>query len=276
VTVTVARDMPDMVWGDVDRLTQIFVYFAEYVIGSARSAEVEVAFGHEDEHLVGRIAFADVDAVPGWKLDLLMGLSGDMRRPFASDALGPLIARGLLGTVRGLLTLAEDAAGRRVVRVAVPARRVAFEKIRIHLETRSAALETLYRVALRSDRVEFLPARRRRSRRCRSLRQHVDRRLDPDPKPAGALPGGAVRLDRPAGKPGLLRRDRRRTQRHGPAAGERARPSRLLTSPGSATTRSPLYPLEAGAVLRFAICTASCIVLERGRRLSTSGLSSRG
>jgi signal transduction histidine kinase len=158
VTVTVARDMPDMVWGDVDRLTQIFVYFAEYVIGSARSAEVEVAFGHEDEHLVGRIAFADGDAVPGWKLDLLMGLSGDTRRPFASDALGPLIARGLLGTVRGLLTLAEDAAGRRVVRVAVPARRVAFKKIRIHLETRSAALETLYQVALRSDRVEFLPA----------------------------------------------------------------------------------------------------------------------
>jgi signal transduction histidine kinase len=156
VTVTVGRDMPDMVWGDMDRMTQIFVYLAEYVIGSGRSTEVEVAFSHEDEHLVGRIAFADGDAVPGWKLDLLMGLSGDMRRPFASDALAPLIARGLLGTVRGLLALAEDEAGRRVIRVAVPARRVAFEKIRIHLETRSAALETLYRVALKSDRVDFL------------------------------------------------------------------------------------------------------------------------
>jgi signal transduction histidine kinase len=156
VTVTVAPDMPDMVWGDMDRLAQIFVHLSEYVLGSVPSPQLEVAFSHEDEHLVGRIAFTPDDAFAGWKLDLLMDLGGDARGAFASEALGPLIARGLLKSVRGLLSLAEDDAGRRLIRVAVPARKVVFETIRVHLETRSAALETLYRVALQNDRVAFL------------------------------------------------------------------------------------------------------------------------
>ena len=55
-----------------------------------------------------------------------------------------------------MLTLYADADGRRAIRVAVPSRRVAFEKIRVHLETRSTALAAIYKAALRSDRVIFV------------------------------------------------------------------------------------------------------------------------
>jgi hypothetical protein len=42
-----------------------------------------------------------------------------------------------------------------VIRVTLPAEPVESERIRVHLETRSSALATIYQAALRSDRVVF-------------------------------------------------------------------------------------------------------------------------
>ena len=57
---------------------------------------------------------------------------------------------------QGLLTLLEEPSGRRVIRVSVPAEPVKLDQIRVHLETRSAALAAIYQAALRSDRVVFV------------------------------------------------------------------------------------------------------------------------
>lgn len=152
--VVVEDGVPDMLWGDSDRLAQIFVYLAEYVLDPECGVEVAVRFSHDGQHLIGAIEFADPQERLAWKLDLLTGLGDEARRTFASDALGPLIARGLLRAARGLLTL-EGENGRWVIRVTIPARKVVFDKIVVRIETRSAALATLYRAALKSDRVGF-------------------------------------------------------------------------------------------------------------------------
>ena len=43
-----------------------------------------------------------------------------------------------------------------MIRVSVPAEPVKLDQIRVHLETRSAALAAIYQAALRSDRVVFV------------------------------------------------------------------------------------------------------------------------
>jgi signal transduction histidine kinase len=154
--VTVDPSVPDMVWGDPDRLAQIFIYLADYLLPATPRETVSLDFGYERDSLVGTITMADSPERPRWRLDILTGLSSESSRTFASDALAPLIALGLLRAAGGLLSLPEPSDGRRVVRVTVPARPVAFERIRVHVETRSAALETLYRGALKSDRVQFV------------------------------------------------------------------------------------------------------------------------
>jgi hypothetical protein len=85
-----------------------------------------------------------------------MGLSEIAPDQVTAEALRPLIARGLISACNGVLTLVEGADGRPTIRVAIPSEAVRFEQIRVHLETRSAALATIYQAALRSDRVAFV------------------------------------------------------------------------------------------------------------------------
>jgi hypothetical protein len=76
----------------------------------------------------------------------------------SSDALRPLIARGLIAAANGLLVLVDGSDGRRVIRVTIPAPAVRRERVRVRLDTRSAALAAIYQAALRSDRLAFVAA----------------------------------------------------------------------------------------------------------------------
>ena len=69
-----------------------------------------------------------------------MGLSEIAPDQVTAEALRPLIARGLISACGGVLTLVEGRRRPPTIRVAVPSEAVRFEQIRVHLETRSAAL----------------------------------------------------------------------------------------------------------------------------------------
>jgi signal transduction histidine kinase len=155
VEVRVQPGTPERLHGDADRLRQIFVHLTEYVLEGRQSGGVEVVFGYDGGALVGEICCVVVGTEMDWRLDLLMGLSEIAPDQVSADALRPLIARGLISVNRGVLTLADNAQGRRAIRVSVPCESVRMEHINVHLETRSSALAAIYKAALRSDRVIF-------------------------------------------------------------------------------------------------------------------------
>ena len=153
--------------GDLDRLRQVFVHLALYVLeGRDPATRRRSRFGHDGANLIGEIArrVARRDAID-WKLDLLMGLSEIAPDQVTAEALRPLIARGLISACE---RRPDAGRGRRrpARRSASPSRRepVRFEQIRVHLETRSAALATIYQAALRSERVAFVAAGELRAR----------------------------------------------------------------------------------------------------------------
>ena len=154
--VEVAAGTPERVYGDLDRLRQVFLHLAVYMIEGRDPAGTLIRFEHRDGALVGEISFPDDDGEIDWRLDLLMGLSEVAPDQVASEALRPLIARALLAATQGMILLAEVPDGRRVIRVSVPARPERLERLRVHLETRSEALATIYRAALKSERVVFV------------------------------------------------------------------------------------------------------------------------
>ena len=157
VAVQIAPGTPELVYGDLERFGQIFVYLGEYVLESGDTGAVRLSIAYKDQEIIGEIAFGSEAGAMEWKFELLMGLSEIAPDQVATEALRPLIARGLISAAKGVLGLVDDGAGRRAIRVALPAARVEFEQIRVHLETRSAALAAIYQAALRSDRVIFLP-----------------------------------------------------------------------------------------------------------------------
>ena len=147
---------PEIVYGDLERLRHVFVHLTEYVLEGSEPEAVDIEFAFEVGRLVGQIGFCGGDAAIDWKLDLLMGLNKIAPDQVSSEALRPLIARGLIAAAKGVLTLADTADGRPVIRVSLPAMSVHYERIRVRLETRSTALAAIYQVALRSDRISFV------------------------------------------------------------------------------------------------------------------------
>ncbi len=156
VVVRSRHGSPIVVSGDFERFRSIFVNLVEYVLENSQPDGVEIMFSHEREHLIGEISFSAGDAAIDWKFDLLTGLNESEPEQVSSDALRPLIARGLITAARGVLSLIDGSGGRRGIRVALPAPAVRFERIRVRLETRSAALAAIYQAALRSDRIVFV------------------------------------------------------------------------------------------------------------------------
>ncbi len=157
VRVTVREGTPELVYGDIERFRQVFVYLGDYLLQPDDRTDVDLELSHDGDNLVGQILAGGEETGIGWKLDLITGMNEKGHEPFSTDALGLLIGRGLIASATGVLTLAQDADGRRIVRVSLPAPQVEFERIRVHLETRSDALAAIYRAALRSDRVAFTP-----------------------------------------------------------------------------------------------------------------------
>lgn len=153
--VTIRPGTPEMVQGDVDRLRQIFVHLSEYVLEACGPAGVALEFAFDGHDLIGEISFCAEGAAIDWKLRLLMGLSDIAADQVSGEALRPLIARGLIAASRGILSLVDEDGGRRAIRVSIPSEPIRLERIRVHMETRSTALATIYQAALRSDRIVF-------------------------------------------------------------------------------------------------------------------------
>ncbi len=149
---------PEMVHGDVERLRHVFVHLTEYVLDGSEPDSVDIVFACEAGQLVGDMTFAGGDAAIDWKLELLTGLNEFPPDQVSSEALRPLIARGLIAAAKGVLTLSEAPDGRPGVRVAIPAAPLSYERIRVRLETRSTALAAIYKVALRSERITIVGA----------------------------------------------------------------------------------------------------------------------
>jgi hypothetical protein len=154
----VAAGTPERVHGDHDRLRQAFVHLTLYLLEGREAVAAAIGFDHDGANLVGEIAVEVESETIDWRLDLLMGLSEIAPDQVTAEALRPLIARGLISACRGVLTLAGTPGAPRKIRVTIPAAPLRLEQIRVRLETRSAALATIYQAALRSDRVAFVPA----------------------------------------------------------------------------------------------------------------------
>lgn len=156
VDVSVGPGTPERVVGDMDRLRQIFVHLVTFLLEGRPSEQASLRFSYAGGMFCGEISL-DAPAGPmDWKLDLLTGLNDFRPDQVAAEALRPLIARGLISASGGVLSLPEQSDGRRVVRVSVGCDAPRLEEIRVLLETRSAALATIYQAALKSDRVVFV------------------------------------------------------------------------------------------------------------------------
>ena len=247
-TVAVLPGTPERMHGDLDRLRQVFVHLALYMLEGRDAGEAARPLRprRQQPRRRDRRRRRPASAID-WKLDLLMGLSeiapgpGDRGGAAAADRPRPDL---------GLRRRPDPGRGRDGSRgrsaSTIPAEPVRFEQIRVHLETRSAALATIYQAALSSDRVAFVAAgsRRSRSTSCSSTAP-ASARLPLMSRLRARFPGALfVSLGLPQ-TPGLLRRHRRDAR---------------TTCRGCAPASSAGSPHRAAADCLLPLARTSCIL----------------
>lgn len=158
--VSLDESCPDRVKGDVKRLRQIVAHFASYIVEMAGTDNVEILIGHRNDNLQVEIAFdyGDSRSNQTWKPEILLGSNNNDPTQFASDALGPAVARGILAQMGGKVQLGHSEGNRISVILSAPAEAVIVDELLIHIETKSAALRAICEVGLSGTKTKIVDA----------------------------------------------------------------------------------------------------------------------
>ena len=160
-SVTCTDDCPQRVSGDFRRLRQIVAHFASYIVETAGTEDIEIVIDHEGGELRVSIGF-DYGGLLGqdktWHPEILLGTREDTDDQFATDALGPAVARGVLERMGGAIRLDHPSSERIAILLSLPADVVDIQLLNVLIDTRSEALRTICKVALEDENTVVVEA----------------------------------------------------------------------------------------------------------------------
>ncbi|MFK7943128.1 MAG: sensor histidine kinase [Paracoccaceae bacterium] len=151
--INCCRSLPAWVEGDFARLRQTIVHFCAYFTDTVGTRDVRLIFAHDDRDLVIEIDLEAKEAdQPGWQPEAIFGRAGADYGEFASDAVGPTIARGFVDSMGGSVRLRRENVGRASLVIRVPAPEVLPEQDCIRVETHSDTTALLLNAAIDGTR----------------------------------------------------------------------------------------------------------------------------
>lgn len=150
-SVVTSEACPQWIEGDFRRLRQIVAHFASYIVEMAGAENVTVEFDYALQDLKVYISFdygQYLEDDTSWRPEILLGTDTRDANQFASDALGPAVARGILLQMGGKVELGYPGDRRISVILTTPAPAVEIDELLVFIDTRSEALRTICRVGL--------------------------------------------------------------------------------------------------------------------------------
>lgn len=119
--IEVAPDAPRWVVGDLTRLRQALGHLVMFLVEIVGSRDVRLAISRAESGILAEIdAAVQGGDLPGWQPEAMFGRAAARYGDFASDALGPTIARGLITLMGGAIELHRPVEGRATVAVRLP------------------------------------------------------------------------------------------------------------------------------------------------------------
>jgi hypothetical protein len=137
-TVEIDADAPRWVVGDLTRLRQVLGHFVTFLVDVVGSKDIRLSITRASSGLAFEIdAAVQGSDQPGWQPEAMFGRVSAHRDDFASDSLGPMIARGLVTLIEGTVSLHRPVAGRATLSISVPLELIdgAADCVRIEAET---------------------------------------------------------------------------------------------------------------------------------------------
>lgn len=154
--ISVSENCPKRVQGDFRRMRQAFGHLAQYIAQTAGVRKVEAELNYSDGSLVMHLVFDYISEGGTWMPDLILGAEMRDGDKFATDALGPAIARGLIDTMSGDIKV--DAPDNSKIRVlaSIPVEVSTITHLCVEVLSENDALKSICSAALKDDRIFFL------------------------------------------------------------------------------------------------------------------------
>ena len=146
---------PHRVIGDFRRLRQAIAHIATYIVETAGTRDIVIRLNYVEANLITSISYNYIDSALEWRPELILGAPDRKKDQFASDALGPAVARGLIGRMGGEIRLDNPLGGKMAIVISVPSVRFEPSEMAIALDMRSSSMSAICKSALRNDRVRF-------------------------------------------------------------------------------------------------------------------------
>lgn len=150
VNVEIDPEAPQWIVGDFARLRQSIAHFASYFIEIVGAEDLQIMLSHRRGTLICDLDMdaKDIDR-PGWQPEAIFGREQEDYGNFASDSLGPTIARGVVTLMGGTVEMGRPSPRRARLTVTVPSEAVAPDRDCVRLETTSETTSMLVENALR-------------------------------------------------------------------------------------------------------------------------------
>ena len=154
--VRVDPSCPKFLMGDGARIRQALHHFSLYLLETAGTHSIKLDITYQDDELHASISFEYGDNGGEWRPELIMGTGAQSSDHFASEALGPSVARGLVAEMGGSTFLDSQSGQLIVVHVCIPAKEFSPKSLLVSTECNSATLLAICKAALLPHNVLFL------------------------------------------------------------------------------------------------------------------------
>ncbi len=152
--VRIEGDIPPSLRGDMTRLRRSYALMVHYFLETAGAQDIEVVFSYNNGRLRAEIRVDYLDG--GWSPDLIFGDSAADEDRFASEVLGPTVARLLVDKMGGEIRLEDSKDSKIILVVEVPVEAVRPKGIKIKLHLQSAPMEMILKSAIADIPVQYL------------------------------------------------------------------------------------------------------------------------
>lgn len=153
--VATSSECPKRIKGDYRRLRQAFSHLTEYIVETAGAQEIQLDFSCNDGLLMMELSFEYTSEGGAWTPDLIMGEPRNDGETFATDALGPAIARGIIMAMKGRIRVDNPVGNRICVVATVPVEEVLLKELCVLVLSNSEAMDAICRAAIKGDDVVF-------------------------------------------------------------------------------------------------------------------------
>lgn len=156
IEVIVGNSCPMRVRADFRRLRQAFTHLTQYIVETAGAHQTSVEFECENDQLKMCLTFEYASDGGGWHPDLILGVQERKGNKFATDALGPAIARGLIEKMGGSIRVDTPGENKISVVVSIPVESFDVSTLTVDVMAATEAMGAICRAALKGDNIVFL------------------------------------------------------------------------------------------------------------------------